>query len=857
MSRYTSIMSKTLLTLFAMGMSLISSEAIAVPFPSAPYFPLPVSASWTYDVDSGAGITTVTRNITPLTINGVSTIRLDTSSTILAPVNGSMSYNTSDGSGIRLHRKYLPNLLIDGTARNVTITFNPPVVLADGMTDVGDTANVTSGIATLVIPGAGLFGGDVTCFLPYTEPLVFTVNGFESVDVPAGHFDNVLNISGSIRITGTCLVSPVDLTLAFTLYLAQNIGPVKTVSTVTDNIAGTTNTSTSVLTGTNLPAFTLSVTKPGAGSGTVTSSPIGISCGADCSESYASGTPVTLTASPTGGSTFDGWAGDCAGTAVTCALTMDGAKAVSATFTPPPHTLAITGGPGGSPNPVASGGAVNLSVTANDSLGHTLFYAWSVTSCTGGLGSGSSISASRTPTWTAPANTTGSQQSCTIQVTVNDGAVPDPKSVSQSFTETVNFLVHTVTITSGPGGSPNPVASGGAVTLSVTATDSFGDGLTYAWSVISCTGGLDSGSLSNAALQNPAWTAPANTTGSQQSCTISVQVSDGILPSVPGSYSQAVNAVPPPPPSSYNLNVTAAGSGTGSITSSVGGINCGVGNGGTCSTTIANGAGVTLTATPTGGSTFGGWGVDCAASGTASTCFLTMNAAKTVSATFTAPPPPGSFNLNVTALGGGTGDVTSSPGGIACEVGNSGTCAASLTSGTGVTLTAAATGGATFAGWGDDCTSFGTDAACNLTMDSAKTASAMFTPAVATGRQLMDVMTRSGPEGPEQRAFLTTDPIAAEATYYDPADACVGSAPTTLKFFVFNLEGQLVLGKNRDTTGGVTNTQVGTSKYQALIANLDAGELPAGSYNLVFRVEDCVPSAIIVSGFYSIRVLAP
>jgi hypothetical protein len=121
----------------------------------------------------------------------------------------------------------------------------------------------------------------------------------------------------------------------------------------------------------------------------------------------------------------------------------------------------------------------------------------------------------------------------------------------------------------------------------------------------------------------------------------------------------------------------------------------------------------------------------------------------------------------------------------------------------------------------------------------------------------MDVMTRSGPEGPEQRAFLTTDPIAAEATYYDPADACVGSAPTTLKFFVFNLEGQLVLGKNRDTTGGVTNTQVGTSKYHLLRADLAAGELPAGSYNLVFRVEDCVPSAIMVSGFYSIRVLAP
>ena len=42
----------------------------------------------------------------------------------------------------------------------------------------------------------------------------------------------------------------------------------------------------------------LTVTKAGAGTGTVTSAPAGITCGATCAAAFASGTPVTLTATP-------------------------------------------------------------------------------------------------------------------------------------------------------------------------------------------------------------------------------------------------------------------------------------------------------------------------------------------------------------------------------------------------------------------------------------------------------------------------------------------------------------------------------------------------------------------------------
>ena len=76
---------------------------------------------------------------------------------------------------------------------------------------------------------------------------------------------------------------------------------------------------------------TLSVTKDGTGSGTVTSGPVGIDCGTDCSEAYANGTTVTLTATPDAGSMFTGWTGACAGTGA-CSVPITGSASVTATF---------------------------------------------------------------------------------------------------------------------------------------------------------------------------------------------------------------------------------------------------------------------------------------------------------------------------------------------------------------------------------------------------------------------------------------------------------------------------------------------------------------------------------------------
>jgi uncharacterized repeat protein (TIGR02543 family) len=70
-----------------------------------------------------------------------------------------------------------------------------------------------------------------------------------------------------------------------------------------------------------------------SGWGTVTSSPSGIVCGSDCTETHLYGTVVMLTAIPKNvASTFIGWSGDCTGREQTCTITVTGPVSVRATF---------------------------------------------------------------------------------------------------------------------------------------------------------------------------------------------------------------------------------------------------------------------------------------------------------------------------------------------------------------------------------------------------------------------------------------------------------------------------------------------------------------------------------------------
>ncbi|WMT57789.1 PKD domain-containing protein [Truepera radiovictrix] len=86
-----------------------------------------------------------------------------------------------------------------------------------------------------------------------------------------------------------------------------------------------------------------------------------------------------------------------------------------------------------------------------------------------------------------------------------------------------------------------------------------------------------------------------------------------------------------PTPMTYTLTVNKPQNGT--VTSTPQGINCGV-NGNDCTEDYTSGTKVTLSANPATGYKFDSWGGACSGS----TCEVTMNAATTVSATFSAVP---------------------------------------------------------------------------------------------------------------------------------------------------------------------------------------------------------------------------
>ena len=172
---------------------------------------------------------------------------------------------------------------------------------------------------------------------------------------------------------------------------------------------------------------TLTITKTGTGTGTVTSSPSGINCGGTCSATYLNGTSVTLTATPSSGSTFGGWTGACFGTG-SCTVNLSGDYTVTATFS----NASLT--PGAPQNLAATPGSGQATFTFQPptNTGGSAISLYTVTCNTGQFGTGTA----------SPITVTGLQNGTTYvcSATATNATTTGPASANVSVTPAVGPL---------------------------------------------------------------------------------------------------------------------------------------------------------------------------------------------------------------------------------------------------------------------------------------------------------------------------------------------------------------------------------------------------------------------------------
>jgi len=166
-------------------------------------------------------------------------------------------------------------------------------------------------------------------------------------------------------------------------------------------------------------------------------------------------------------------------------------------------------------------------------------------------------------------------------------------------------------------------------------------------------------------------------------------------------------------PFEFALEVKRAGLGTGKVTSSPAGIECG----GTCSAEFEHGSLVTLTGTPGANTDPAVQWTGCNSVDVEGKCLVTMSAVRTVTATFNLVK----YQLTAKKLGSGTGTVTAVPSGISCGA----TCQATYSHGTSVTLSGTPGLHTEAVKWAG-CDKIVEENRCQVSMEAAREVSATF-----------------------------------------------------------------------------------------------------------------------------------
>jgi hypothetical protein len=204
-----------------------------------------------------------------------------------------------------------------------------------------------SGIVTVPASGASYTfpSGATTISLPKGGTAVISDQKPEDCSIAAS--PTTPSVGGGFSLTASCSKGTTPLSFSWTGDCAPSgnrcvkngiTAGAHPYSVAVSNAAGSSNVSIGITPGvTTLSTFgvTVSTSGPGSVAAPADVENDGIACGSDCSGVYRDGGTVLLTATPQSGYTVL-WSGSCVGTDSTCSLTMDRARAASASFLPAP-----------------------------------------------------------------------------------------------------------------------------------------------------------------------------------------------------------------------------------------------------------------------------------------------------------------------------------------------------------------------------------------------------------------------------------------------------------------------------------------------------------------------------------------
>ncbi len=410
--------------------------------------------------------------------------------------------------------------------------------------------------------------------------------------------------------------------------------------------------------------FTLNVSK--VGNGNVSSDISGIDCGSDCSQSFDEDTEVSLTAVADNGYMFESWSGACVGNG-SCDVLMSASRTVTANF----EEIVVI-----------NDYAVSVSVVGSGSITSTPSGLNCDSNCEQVYTEGTQIELVATPDsgfvfdgWSGACSGTGN---CSFTVT-------DTTSVTANFSEEP---LETFALTVGVSGQGSVSSDPIGISCGSDCSQQFA-----AQTLVNLQATPDEG------YSFSSWSGACSGAGDCNVTMNAAQVVTAIF-----EQDEVIT---------YEL--TASVTGNGSISSDPSGIDCGS----DCTETFDENTVVSLQAAADEGNSFVSWGGACSGD---TTCNVTMDSAKSVSATFELDEVV-SYDLSVTVTG--PGRVTSNPSGIDCDT----NCSASFDESTSVSLTASADTGFVLDHWEGACSGANV---CNVTMSAAQSVTAVFAEEVVS-----------------------------------------------------------------------------------------------------------------------------